>query len=299
MHIILSGGLTIPCIGFGPDQLGYTPLKKAHNNVIKRGINKVKRIMIDEPSYVNSISSAIESGYRLIDWSASYGLGTLIYKGIRKAGASRDQMVLTTRVSNHAQFNDRVEEEFFAQLSSFHTDYIDILMFHWPVTDYYIDTWKKMIKLKEEGYCRILGVANCHKKHLEAIYNETGVFPEINQVEIHPLFTQISLRQFCMDNSIQMEGYSPTARHDDRLYNPPIINNIAQKYKKTPTQIILRWHVQNGIIPITRSLNYSHQKENFDIFDFELSSDDMKKISDMNINARIRYDPDNCDFRAL
>lgn len=116
---------------------------------------------------------------------------------------------------------------------------------------------------------------------------------------MHPLFTQESLRNYCKLKGIQVEAYSPTARHDNRLYNPPLLGSIAKKYNKSITQIILRWHIQNGIIPIIRSLNRAHQLENMDIFDFILGEEDMNKIDGTNINARIRYDPDNCDFSAL
>ena len=126
-----------------------------------------------------------------------------------------------------------------------------------------------------------------------------GILPEVNQVEIHPLFTQESLRNYCKINGIQVEAYSPTARHDDRLYNPPLLGNIAKKYNKSITQIILRWHIQNGIIPVIRSLNPAHQMEDMDIFDFAISEEDMHTIDGLNINARIRYDPDNCDFTVL
>ena len=107
------------------------------------------------------------------------------------------------------------------------------------------------------------------------------------------------MRDYCAVNQIQLEAYSPTARHDDRLYNPPLLGIIASKYNKSITQIILRWHIQNGIIPIIRSLNKKHQIENISIFDFTISDEDMKKIDSLNINARIRYDPDNCDFTCL
>lgn len=107
------------------------------------------------------------------------------------------------------------------------------------------------------------------------------------------------MRNYCKLKDIQIEAYSPTARHDDRLYNPPLLRNIADKYNKSITQIILRWHIQSGIIPIIRSLNHIHQLEDIDIFDFTLNKEDMQKIDGLNINARIRYDPDNCDFTAL
>ena len=296
----LKSKTAIPAIGFGPDEMGYSPRRRQiHSDIVHRGLRKIKRITVDEPKYVNCVQSAFECGFRLLDWSAAYGNGELLSRAIKKAGVKREEMMITTRVSNKAQFNKTVREEFLAQLKGFDTDYIDILMFHWPVTGCYEATWEEMLKLKEEGYCRILGVANCHEKHLERLKSVGGVFPELNQVEIHPLFTQIPLRNYCKNNGIQVEAYSPTARHDDRLFNPPLVRNIAKRYKKTPTQIILRWHIQNGIIPIIRSLNTKHQIEDISVFDFVISDDDMKKIDSLNINARIRYDPDNCDFSCL
>jgi len=186
-----------------------------------------------------------------------------------------------------------------SQLKGFNTNYVDMLMFHWPVTEHYEDTWKRMIKMREKGVCKYLGVANCHEHHLQKLYKYSGEYPLVNQVELHPLFTQMPLKKYCDEHEIQVMAYSPTARHDDRLFNPPLLNDIAKKYEKTPTQIILRWHIQNGIIPVIRSLNYVHQREDIAIYDFEISKSDMQLINSININSRIRYDPDNCDFYAL
>ena len=172
-------------------------------------------------------------------------------------------------------------------------------MLHWPVTNHYEETWKEMIRLRDQGICRDLGVANCHEHHIKRLYECSGEYPLVNQVELHPLFTQVSLKNYCEVHGIQVMAYSPTARHDDRLFNPPLLMEIANKYGKSPTQIVLKWHIQNGVIPVIRSLNYAHQSEDIDIFDFEISESDMKLINGLNINARIRYDPDNCDFRCL
>lgn len=174
-----------------------------------------------------------------------------------------------------------------------------MLMFHWPVTNHYEETWKAMIELRNKGYCKYLGVANCHEHHLEKLYKCSGEYPIVNQIELHPLFTQVPLRTYCNDHGIQIMAYSPTARHDDRLYNPPLLKKLSEKYSKSPTQLILRWHIQNGIIPVIRTLNYKHQKEDVNIFDFSISDNDMKLIDNLNINSRIRYDPDNCDFQCL
>lgn len=192
-----------------------------------------------------------------------------------------------------------MRDSFFDQLHGFGTEYFDILMFHWPVTNHFEQTWMEMLKLKEEGYCRVLGVANCHQHHLERIKEISGEYPEINQVEIHPLFTQSVLREYCKERKILVQAYTPTARQDDRLMNPPLMNNLAEKYGRDKTQIILKWHIQNGVYPVFRSLNRKHIKDNMNIFDFIIEDEDMKKINAMNINSRLRYDPDNCDFTRL
>lgn len=171
----LQSKAVIPAIGFGPDEMGYSPRRKQiHSNIIHRGFRKIKRIVVDEPKYVNSVKSAFECGFRLLDWSAAYGNGEMLSRAMKKSGVKREDVMITTRVSNKAQFNKNVREEFLAQLKGFDTDYIDVLMFHWPVTDCYEATWEEMLKLKEEGYCRILGVANCHEKHLERLKSVGG-----------------------------------------------------------------------------------------------------------------------------
>ena len=179
------------------------------------------------------------------------------------------------------------------------TDYVDIFMFHWPVTDCYEKTWKVMVELYKQGYVKTLGVANCHEHHLEVLFNLTEERPLINQFEIHPLFTQKKLIRYCLDNGIRPEAYTPTARFDDRLVRLPLLHRIGKKYGKSVLQVILRWQVQNGVIPVVRALTKSHQQENIDIFDFYLSEAEMADIDGININARVRYDPDNCDFSIL
>ncbi|MBQ3447578.1 MAG: aldo/keto reductase, partial [Synergistaceae bacterium] len=238
-------------------------------------------------------------GFRLIDYSAAYGDGKLIGRAIRKSGVKREDLILTTRVSNGAQFTGKIEDEFFAQLRNFGTDYADILMFHWPVTGCYTGTWLKMLELKEKGYCRVLGAANCNAHHLEELEKASGVLPEIDQFEVHPLFTQKELREYCRAKGIQAESYTPVARFDDRLMRLPVLRKIAEKYSRTVTQVVLRWHIQSGLVPVVRTLNPLHQKENIDVFGFSLTDGEMSVVDSVNINARVRYDPDNCDFTIL
>ena len=296
-------GKQVPLIGFGPGGAGYTPkMKKQYRGIGKlfhnRVTNKINSIIVCR-NYVTAIENALNLGYRLIDYSSAYGDGKLLQKAIAKSGVKREELFITTRVSNRAQREGRVREEFMKFLKNMNLEYVDLLQFHWPVTDLYLDTWREMEKLYEEGYVKHLGVANCHQHHLEEIFKICKHRPEVGQFEIHHLFTQKPLIQYYKDYGIVVEAYTPIARYDDRLVRLPLLKKLEKKYNKTFVQIILRWHVQNGVIPLVRSMSKEHQLENISIFDFELSPDDMVAIDAININSRLRYDPDNCDFSIL
>lgn len=294
----LNNGIEIPCIGNGPAGIGYTP-RTIKRNLIGKVYNKFIGRRIERHVYINAVAHSFKIGFTLLDNSAAYSNATAIRAAIVKSGVDRDNLFITTRISNSAQFSGTVREEFFKQLEDTGIEKFDLLQFHWPVTDCYVETWKEMIRLQEEGYVRCLGVANCHQHHLETLIDVTGVVPTINQFEVHPLFTQKPLIEYCKSKNIQVEAYTAIARFDDRLMRLPLLKNIAKKYGKTIVQVILRWDIQNGIIPLVRSLNPKRQIENISIFDFELTEEEMKSIDNININARVRYDPDNCDFTIL
>lgn len=299
-QIELNNGVKIPCIGNGPGIVGYSPRQdRISNSLFKRAFRKFIIRPKQEYDYVDAVANSFKIGFSLLDYSSSYGDGHLIGKAIKKSGVSRNDLFITTRISNQAQREQKVRACLMSQLQGMGVDYVDMLMFHWPVTDLYIDTWKEMVQLYKEGYCKCLGVANCHKHHIEELMKAADVVPSINQFEVHPLFTQKDLIGYCWSKGIQVEAYTAIARFDDRLMRLPLLKNIAQKYHKTVVQIILRWHVQTGVIPLVRSLNKSRQLENVSIFDFELTSNEMKAIDAININSRLRYDPDNCDFSIL
>jgi len=292
-------------IGFGPGEFGYSS-KATHANYKNRLLGAIVRryykyIVMPKmrKQYVNVISSAIVNGYRWIDYSCNYGDGKLLGEAIQKSGVKREELIITTRVSNYAQVHHCVREEILSFLKNAQLDYVDILQFHWPVTEHYLNTWKEMESLYEEGYAKHLGVANCHEHHLEEILKVCKHRPDVGQFEIHPLFTQKTLIEYYKLHGIQVCAYTPIARFDERLMRLPKLKQIGEKYGKSITQIVLRWHIQNGIIPIVRTLNPAHQKENLDIFDFELTKEEMALIDSININSRLRYDPDNCDFSIL
>lgn len=292
----------IPLIGFGPGMVSFMSKQRTNNGIYRLFHNKYTysiNHVFDCRKYVLAIENALRLGYRLIDYSSAYGDGLLLQKAIEKSGVPRESLFITTRVSNGAQIRGTVREQFMNFLHNMELDYVDLLQFHWPVTDCYLDTWREMEKLKDEGLVKHLGVANCHQHHLEEIFKICKHRPEIGQFEIHPLFTQKPLIQYYKEQGILVEAYTPIARYDDRLVRLPLLKRLEKKYNKTFVQIILRWHIQNGVIPLVRSMSNEHQKENFNIFDFELSQEDMTAIDSININSRLRYDPDNCDFSIL
>ena len=300
--VTLANGFTLPVIGFGPGGMGYTP------NVMRRPsrafYKRVWRKFVTTPKmrhdYVHAIAAGIQAGFRLIDYSAAYGDGSAIAKAIQISGVPRSELALTGRVTNGAQFQGKeaVEREVQNILKHYGTDYLDMLMFHWPVTDHFQATWEVLCSLYERGVARAIGVANCHPHHIEAL-EQVGLRPMVNQVEVHPLFTQKPLLAYCKERGIVVEAYTPIARFDDRLMRLPALHAIAQAHHKTPTQVVLRWHIQNGVIPVIRSQNPKRQREDFDIFDFELTEQEISIIDSFNIDSRLRYHPDNCDFTIL
>lgn len=296
--ITTNNGCRIPMIGYGPGAVVQKKFISCKIRIVERAINAVyNRLMFRK--YVNNCVFALQNGYRLIDYSAAYGFERLIGKAIKKSKVPREEIIITTRVSNPDQFTRNIRDAFFNSMKKLGVSYIDLYMFHWPVDNCYVETYKEMEKLYQEGYIKILGVANCHQHHLEDILKVCNVPPAINQFEVHPLFTQKPLIEFCQDNHIAVEAYTPLARNDDRLRRNKILREIAEKYDKTIQQIILKWHVQNGIIPIVRSSNRKRIIANISIFDFLLSKEEIQRIDSININSRLRYDPDNCDFTAL
>lgn len=299
----LSNGNQIPSIGLGTDDVLFVR-KLAHSDIVlirKAQSFYYSRILRRYLTYklTNSISDAIKMGYRLIDTSAAYNNEEAIGKAIVKSGVKREDLFITTRVTNRQQYAKKVRDSFFNSLKKLQLEYVDLYMIHWPVTDIYLDTWREMEKLCKEGYIKNLGVANCHKHHIEAILNMCEIRPVLNQVEIHPLFTQKPLIDYCKTQGIQVEAYSPIAQNNDRLRNNKILRGLADKYGKSMQQIILRWHIENGVIPVPRSTNLKRLQQNISVFDFNLTQEEIKKIDSININSRLRYDPDNCDFTTL
>lgn len=273
--IKLNNGLNMPIIG-----LGTYPL------------NRFKLIRAMYYAYKNScISFDTSSAYENERW---LGIGIKILKLL---GAK--DLFITTKLSNHGQRNGNIREELIKSMKRLNLKYIDLYLMHWPNPDTYLDSWKEMEKLYEEGLVGAIGVCNFHEHHLEKLLKIAKVKPVINQIELHPLLTQISLREYCKKQEIQIQSYSPVARMDKKLIENKILVSIAKKYNKTVPQIILKWNIQSDIITIPKSGSKIRIKENFDIFDFELSTDELEKINSLNENYRVRYNPDTVDFTKV
>jgi len=274
-NIILSNGMEMPPIGFGTFPMRKTEL-------------------------IGAVWNGVKSGYTLIDTATAYRNEIELGIALRRYSSKRKkQLCISTKISNRQQETKDVRAALKRSLLKLGLKQIDIYMLHWPLPGYYPDTWKQMEELYDEGLIRTIGVCNCHQHHLETLMEKCRIVPMINQIELHPLLSQKPLRDFCAENHIAVEAYSPTARMDKKLVEHPTLKRIALSHDKTVVQVILRWNYQNNVIPIIKSSNPERMKANIDIFDFVLSEEDMNDIDAMNENYRVRHDPDNCDFSKL
>ncbi|MEK3732309.1 MULTISPECIES: aldo/keto reductase [Paenibacillus] len=237
---------------------------------------------------IHAVKSAIAAGYRSIDTAAIYGNEEGVGQAIRESGVSRDELFITTKVWNEDQGYDKTLKAFETSRKKLGLDVIDLYLIHWPGKDKYKETWKALIHLQQEGYVRSIGVSNFHVHHLQDIIEDSGVVPVVNQVELHPLLSQKELLQYAKENNIVLEAWSPLMQGN---LDQPVLAEIAQKYNKTIAQVILRWDIQNGIIVIPKSIKEHRIRENADIFDFELSAEDMARIDSLNENKRFGPNP--------
>lgn len=241
-----------------------------------------------------TVQTALELGYRSIDTAAFYENEESVGKAVRASGIKRNELFITTKVWNSDQGYDETLRAFEKSMNNLQLDYLDLYLIHWPVKGKYLETWQALEKLYKDGRVRAIGASNFKIHHLEDIIKNSELKPVVNQVELHPRLSQEELRLFCKQNEIAVEAWSPIAR--GRLLNDPILTSLGKKHGKSPAQIILRWHLQNEVIIIPKSVTPARLKENADLFDFELTSEEMKQINSLNRNERFGADPDNFDF---
>lgn len=250
------------------------------------------------PELVNAIKSAIKHGYRSFDTASIYqneeATGQGIREGIEEAGISRKEIFVTSKVWNDNQGYESTIQAYEASLERLGLDYLDLYLIHWPVAGKYKDTWKALETLYNDGRVKSIGVSNFHVHHLKDLLEDATVKPMVNQIEYHPYLTQKEVQAFCVEQGIQMEAWSPLMA--GKILDQPLLKEIGEIYGKSVAQIILRWDLQNGVVTIPKSTNEQRLVENASIFDFELSIEDMDRISALNQNKRVGSDPDNFDF---
>ncbi len=269
-NIRLNDGNAMPQVGFG-----------------------VWRVSNDEAK--SAVAEAVEAGYRSIDTASIYGNEEGVGEAVRAVSVPREELFVTTKVWNDRQGYDSTLQAFDESLARLKLDYVDLYLIHWPMagSETYRDTWRALIKLKQDGRARSIGVSNFMVEHLQRVINETGVTPAVNQIELHPRFQQKELSAFHTANGIATEAWSPLGQ--GTILADETMTAIGRKYGKTPAQVILRWHIDNGFIVIPKSVTPSRIRENVDVFDFSLDADDMRAIEGLD-SASGRVGPDPAVF---
>lgn len=268
--------------------------KTLHNGVKMPYIGLGVYLMKEKEEAAEAITYALQYGYRSIDTAKIYQNEDVVGEAVRDSGIPREELFITTKVWNTDQGYDNTLKAFEESLNQLQMDYVDLYLIHWAVKDQYLDTWRALERLYDEKLVRAIGVCNFQIHHLEDLAAHSNEKPVINQIELHPRLTQEPLREYCQEQEIAVEAWSPLARA--RLLEEPSLVALGEKYGKSSAQIILRWHLQNGNIIIPKSVNKNRIRENAEIFDFELSMKDMSDINGLNMDERYGPHPDHFQF---
>lgn len=264
----LNDGTVLPAIGFGTYQL-------------------------NGDDGVDSVLSAIGAGYRLLDTALNYENEAEVGEAVRRSGVPREDILITSKLPGRFHGYEETRVGFEESLRNLGVDYLDLFLIHWPLPRIgkYLDSWRAMIRLREEGLIRSVGVSNFTQEHLAFIIRESGVVPTVNQVELHPHFPQAAMRAFHAENGIQTESWTPLARQKSVLADP-IVTAVADAHGVSPAQAVLRWHVQLGSIPLPKSASTDRQRENIDVFGFELTDAEVESISSLESGRLWGGDPE-------
>lgn len=247
----------------------------------------------DQMEATRCVLEALEVGYRLIDTATFYHNEAAIGQAIGSCGLPRNELFLTTKLWTDVTNRDKVRKTVDESLKNLKTDYLDLLLIHWPTAANKV-VWQTMLELQQRGLVRSVGVSNFKEHHVDEIVQASGVVPTVNQVEFHPLFQQSELQAYCKANGIVLQAWSPLMRN--KALEIDKLNELAANYGVSAAQLILRWDVQQGIATIPKTTNKGRMIENFDIFNFEIAPEHMQEINALNQNARQYRDPDNHGF---
>jgi len=242
----------------------------------------------------NAVSIALESGYRHIDTAAVYGNERGVGKAVKNSKIPRNEIFITSKIWNSDQGYQTTFDAFEESIERLDTDYIDLYLIHWPKGDLSVETWKAMEEIYNQGRVRAIGVSNFLIHHLESLLTHCRIKPMVNQFEFHPYLQQPPLQQFCAAHQIQTEAWSPIMK--GQVNEIPVLQALSVKYGKSPVQITIRWELQKQIVTIPKSVHRERIVSNADVFDFEISAEDMQKIDLLDKHFRTGSDPDNFNF---
>lgn len=294
----LYNGVEMPPVGFGTDR-AFIYLRKniikgfriIFDDIFKENFYHIRR----DRSISNIVKTAPSVGCHLFDTASSYGQSERVLGHcLRKC--DRDEYFICTKISNEEQRTGNVFKAYERSLKKLGVDVIDLFLMHWPQTETFVDCWLQMEKLYEQGLVKAIGVCNFKQHHFEELMVSANIKPHVCQIESHPLFAQHEMREYCKKNMIQMMAYTPTGRMDERIIHDKSIQEISNNHNRSIAQTIIRWHFQHHVIPVINTTKLEHLMDNMNIFDFELSEEEMVEIDMMNRNVRLRYDPDTVDF---
>lgn len=272
----LNDGLHIPQLGFGVFQI--TPDNTA-----------------------SAVKAALDIGYRHIDTAEMYGNEREVGRGIRDAGLERGDVFVTSKLNNGFHKPDDARRAFDRTLSALASDYVDLFLIHWPLPGLYggdfVSTWQVLEEFARDGRARSIGVSNFQPAHLDRLAKEADTLPAVNQVEVHPYFTNEAVRAYGREHGIATEAWSPIAQ--GRVLDDPVVKRIADTAGKSPAQVVLRWHIQRGDIVFPKSVSRDRMKDNFELFDFELNSSDLDALSGLDRGERGRTGPNPDEFNYI
>ncbi|WP_029270065.1 aldo/keto reductase [Flavobacterium sp. KJJ] len=263
--IKLNNGVEMPILGFGVFQ------------------------MQDQAECEQAVVDAIETGYRLIDTAASYMNEQAVGNGIKRSGIAREELFITTKLWISDAGYENTLKAFQKSLDLLQLDYLDLYLIHQPYGDIY-GSWRAMQELYQAGKVKAIGVSNFHPDRVMDLVSNTGFTPAVNQIETHPFHQQNEAQQFLQDNSIQIESWGPFAEGKNDIFTNELLTAIASKYNKSTAQVILKWLTQRGVVAIPKSVRKERMAENFNIFDFELTAEDMASIKTLDTNASLFFD---------
>lgn len=246
--------------------------------------------LTDSATFTQTIKDAYEDGYRLFDTAQMYGNEADLGTALKSLNVDRDDYFITTKVAEKNQGYQSAIDSVKESLRKLQLDYVNLLLVHWPINGHFFETWQAFEDMKKEGLTKSIGVSNYGMVHLQYLSTQAHEMPVVDQLECHPWLSEKPMIDFNNQHHIVTQAWAPLGR--GRIFEEPIIKSLAEKYSKSPAQIILRWHLQNGISFIPKSAHAARIKQNADIYDFQLTSDDMKQMNSINKNVRISQEPE-------